>query len=399
MNAPLQVDAIIQRHATDAAFYWSQCDGASRSPLLTAERLQHFRYLLQAHLEGLQIAGEAGWQAAFKAFERWKGPSETFVCAWLALGEVDGAKFKAIWPLVAEQPERMLRGVISALAQIGDEPAARCIGRWGLSTGFPVLQVAALRAAAHRSELSATTLQDLFALGQASPDPHVQAASCRLARRLPGSTVLTSLTAMLGAPSNAVRAEAAIALLQHSHASAWQPLAEALQSRAATLPSLTGWQQSQAMHSLSRWVHYTGCHAARNSPTLLALRDSLPERLALQLALYHGAASWLPWIRDRASSSAHARYAGWVWQCLTGIDLEAHHLCLMPESNDLQEGDPQDAGLSLPAASRMPDTPTLPQDVAILLGQPVSPARLPQIIATAPCALAHLAKLHQEFEA
>ncbi|MEH6461969.1 HEAT repeat domain-containing protein [Chitinimonas sp. JJ19] len=399
MNAPLQVDAIIQRHATDAAFYWSQCDGASRSPILTAERLQHFRYLLQAHLEGLQIAGEAGWKAAFKAFERWKGPSETFVCAWLALGEADGAKFKAIWPLVAEQPERMLRGVISALAQIGDEPAARCIGRWGLSTGFPVLQVAALRAAAHRSELGATTLQDLFALGQTSPDSHVQAASCRLARRLAGPAVVPSLTALLDTANYVVRAEAAIALLQHGNASAWQPLSKALQSRAATLPSLTGWQQSQAMHSLSRWVNYAGLHSTRNNTALLALRDSLPDRLALQLALYHGAANWLPWVRDHTNAGPHARYAGWVWQCLTGIDLEAHHLCLTPESNDLQEGDPQDVGLPLPAAARLPEALPLPQDVAVLLGQPVSPARLQQIIATAPCALAHLATLHQEFEA
>lgn len=61
-HTALIIDATVLRHAEDAAFYWSQLDWTLRSPELGFPRLEHFNKLLQAHLDGLNIAGPTGWK-------------------------------------------------------------------------------------------------------------------------------------------------------------------------------------------------------------------------------------------------------------------------------------------------------------------------------------------------
>jgi hypothetical protein len=60
----LIIPALVHRHAGDAAFYWQQHDGSAHSPLVGLPQLAEFDRLLDAHLDGLWVAGEPGWEIA-----------------------------------------------------------------------------------------------------------------------------------------------------------------------------------------------------------------------------------------------------------------------------------------------------------------------------------------------
>ena len=71
-TTPLIIKPLILQHAEDAAFYWTQRSTKAHSPLLRFDRLTHFDRLLTAHLDGLRVAGDVGWECALKNLQRWK---------------------------------------------------------------------------------------------------------------------------------------------------------------------------------------------------------------------------------------------------------------------------------------------------------------------------------------
>ena len=54
------IPPLVERHVGDAAFYWQQRDQSAHSPLLDWQALRHFDRLLEAHLDGIRAAGDAG---------------------------------------------------------------------------------------------------------------------------------------------------------------------------------------------------------------------------------------------------------------------------------------------------------------------------------------------------
>ena len=121
------ITPLVERHVGDAAFYWTQHDRSVHSPLVDLAELRRFDRLLDAHLDGAQVAGETGWQLALAALARWHGPGEAFVCTVLALGAREpGVRLAATWAIVEQAPERMLRGVIGVFSR--PTGSLRCTG-------------------------------------------------------------------------------------------------------------------------------------------------------------------------------------------------------------------------------------------------------------------------------
>ncbi|MDQ1918736.1 hypothetical protein [Massilia pseudoviolaceinigra] len=97
--------ALVKRHTEDAAFYWAQHEASIDSPRLSLNELARFSDLLDAHLEGISVAGSPGWQPALSALERWKQPGEAFVAAYSALGRNDPSELVQLLLHVRAQPE------------------------------------------------------------------------------------------------------------------------------------------------------------------------------------------------------------------------------------------------------------------------------------------------------
>lgn len=355
---PAMILPIVRRHADDAAFYWSQIDGATLSVLLRAESVSSFQDLLGAHLEGLMAAGEVGAQIALGNLERWRKPGEAFVAMLLALEHGNGAftpEMSSVMRSIGVHVDVLGRGAISALAWTAPEKRANWI-REALSSESPVNIVIALRA-------SALVREDVpgVSMWTQHPDGHVRAAACRAG----GVGDRRAIAALGHDEVHFVRAESAIALARLGHggepadrgvaaAQLWPCVTE----QAAIWASSTGWPRAQAERRLRRWLRHLAWFTLPGHPGMGALIDRLPRRFALEAILAHGDAAHLPFVITAMDDEREARWAGWTWQAITGIDVEAEGLALKEPEIDLDaplsasraDGD---AGLPLPDAARI----------------------------------------------
>lgn len=378
-----------------------------------------FDQLLDAHLDGLHAAGDAGWSMALAELQRWKGASEVFVCVVLALSRDDSdARLVAVWQVVQTDPQRMLRGFMSALAWVPAQQALPCCQHLlARPEAGSALQVLALRALALMERRDAPDPSSVWgqAIGAtlpralASEDSHLRAAACRL---LPHADARLWLP-LLDDPQPAVQAEAAISLyplLQHPQrlpgagGSAGEPhdvrrraanaLWQAADRLGQELPGLSGSHRSQAQHRLLRWVCHLGLVAPLDDAGGDRLLTLLPPRLGLWFVLHHGSGRHLPWVVQQMADPGVARLAGWVWSALTGIELRQRGLDLTPRAPDPESRgtDIHDPGLPEPDAQAIQALRiSLPVDGACLAGQPIDREVLTQALWHGPQAIRWIA--------
>jgi hypothetical protein len=424
LQAPPIIAALVRRHVEDASFYWAQHDASAYSPRLSLSGLARFSDLLDAHLEGVLVAGSAGWPPTLGALERWKQPGEAFVCAYAALHRGDMAQLDALLEIVRARPDELLRGVISALAWVPQASALAFVSHWTQGDSDSVMQVAALRALAL---MEATALQT--ALSQplkhflASADAHVRAAACRVAANAQSDPQLDlALRTCLQDLNLAVRAQAAIAVARracrarfdaaknqlHPYAKAdannraeqsndvgllaAETLWQCIVSQVSLVAEHSGWYRKQALRRLNRWVQHLAGMIPLGNPQLTALLAFMPARVGLRFVVYHGDPAHLPYVLTHMTEPETARYAGWVWQTVTGVDLVNAGLSLAeseqaisPAISDARAD--ADLGLALPnpAAVAAYGNSSLDNGQHYLFGQILTPTS----------ALAHLTESPQ----
>jgi uncharacterized protein (TIGR02270 family) len=114
MNANAHhIQSIIDQHAEEAAFLWLLRDAAVSAPHYSLKDLADLDDRVEAHLDGLRIAGEAGWATCAAALEQ-DEPGEVFAAAALAFRSGDGKRIDAVVNTGSASAENY-RGLISAL--------------------------------------------------------------------------------------------------------------------------------------------------------------------------------------------------------------------------------------------------------------------------------------------
>jgi len=341
---------LIDRHAGDAGFYWAQITDSAHSPVVDLDGLADLERLLDAHLDGLRAAGDAGWEAALAAWQRWGTAEEMYVCARLAL-ESDRARerMRTLWPSDPARMQRVLPGLVGALAHTGALDWIQC--RLGADSPLPA-QEAAWRALARLARMGT----DVGAVAAHAMPAALRAAAAPIRRAALGAAVrigwLELARPALGDPDPDVRAEAAIDLVTQSPAAAAVVLREVIAAALAGLAELSGTPHREAAEGLTRWVRYLALAADPAAPTDERPPLPMPVRIGLEYALQRGAPALLPWVVAQMHDPEAARLAGWVWSSLTGIDLEQHGLTLEPREPDPDHEPPPtdelDSGLPLP---------------------------------------------------
>ncbi|MDQ1835660.1 hypothetical protein RBA09_33640, partial [Massilia sp. CCM 9029] len=92
-------------------------------------------------------------------------------------------------------------------------------------------------------------------------------------------------------------------------------------SQAGLHAGATGWYRMQSARRLHRWTTKLALLTVPGASTSQDLLSCLPTRSALTFALAHGDLVHLPFVVEQMRNPEVDRYAGWVWQTLTGMDL------------------------------------------------------------------------------
>ena len=113
---PRPLPNVLSQHAEEAAFLWLLRDVAVASAHHDLESLTRLDDRLEAHLDGLRIAGEVGWQAAWSEFEAHPEPGETFAAAVLAFESAHPTRTQQVLDAIKADPS-LIRAVVSAFGR------------------------------------------------------------------------------------------------------------------------------------------------------------------------------------------------------------------------------------------------------------------------------------------
>jgi uncharacterized protein (TIGR02270 family) len=369
---------LLREHAEEAAFLWRLRHVMVRRANQRLSDLAEHDERIEAHLDGLRLAGPQGWEIAHALLLESPDGGAAFVAAQMASEPL----VPAIWlaavstALIAEPI--LAESVIAGLTWSDTTRACQVITAWNVAESAVLREVAigvAVAAGADASNL----IRDACTAANARLRCAGLRAIGRLGRRQLRTSCQRALQdaepdcraaavwslAMIGGDHNTLRAQA-------ERGGAWE--VELTILAASRLPRA----------AVMEWIN-----DHRNLPANL--------RRSLILAAHHGDIVVVPWIIKRMQIPALARLAGAAFAQLTGLDLEDAGLVAAPPKNfhsgptdNPADGDvapDPDEYLPWPDAVRITawweqHRAKLPENVRLLLGHPLTPEHLDHVLCT-----------------
>jgi uncharacterized protein (TIGR02270 family) len=368
---------IIEHHARDAAFLWHTRDTAVRSSAFDLEALHRLDDRVDAHLDGLRIAGDIGWEIC-KAHLTDPRAGEAFTATVLA---VDRADVHALAAVLAHgaRSSTAARGIVSGLGWAPLVQVRRFLNELLADDAPPELTYFGIAGSAlHRHDPGVSLTQAVY-----RRDPRLQARSLRAVGELGRADLLPELRRELDSDQEACRFWAA-----WSAALLGEPAASDVLWRFAfgggTFAELAC---SMAIRNVDPAV---ACAKVRELADTAGRR-----RVALVGAASLGDPELVPWVIESMATLEHARFAGWTFAMITGADLSKQKLDRQPPAG-FRAGpsdDPNDPNVALDPDECLPwpdvdvvrvwwerrGTGFLPGR-RLLLGKPLEPAWLEQVV-------------------
>lgn len=323
---------LYEEYAEEASFLYEQRQAAVRSPDYTLEELLELDERIEAHIDGLRIGGDAGWQIVKEQLAL-EEAGEVFTGAVLAFESADEQRISEVLE-VATQSAELARGAISALGWLSYEQAQPHIQRL-IESDEPMRQrIGIASVAVHRQDPGP-------ALKEAVDDsePLVRAWALRAVGELGRRDLLSAVTANMQAEDESCRfwaAWSAALLGDISSANVLRELAEAegpLAERACQLAAKR-MGQAEAIQWQKQLAEHQGYH-----------------RLAIIAAAAIGDPVLVPWLIDMMKVEEMARPAGEALTTITGVDIAYEDLeAEGPESSedeDLETESDEDVEMDL----------------------------------------------------
>ncbi|WP_416140829.1 TIGR02270 family protein [Halomonas sp. HK25] len=298
------IEKVVDQHAEESAFLWLLRDEAVAAPHYSLLDLAKLDKRVEAHLDGLRIAGDAGWDvcAAELAHEE---PGEVFAAAMLALESGDAARIRRVYEVVASAPETQ-HGLVSAFGWV-DRACWRGEVRDLLVADSPFWRRLGLAAAATQRVDPGRPLLEALEAGE----PALCATALRAAARLGRADLLPAVQAQLTSDDEAVRFSAAWAATLLGDRGAAPRVALACVEADHPLfaaPALRVALRALPPNEGQQWLG----HLARQPHTL---------RNAVVACGILGNPVNVPWLLEQMGIPELARVAGEAFTLITGVDL------------------------------------------------------------------------------
>ena len=298
----MMITEIVSQHVEEAAFLWLLRSNAVRQPHYALKDLVKLDDRVEAHLDGLRVAGEPGWELCKAALGN-EEAGEVFAASVMAFGSGIEARIQAVLDVVMAKPE-LARGMVSALGWCTIEQALPQT-QWFLSSQVHLhRQIGFAGCAVHR-------VDPKHALTQAvtSRNLVLRARALKAVGELGRKDLLKAVKENLGAEDGQVRY--------------WAAWSGALLGEPAAVSVLRQFVESghprreqacaMALQRMSVQEGQTWLKSLANDPGTL--------RLAVQAAGVIGDPTNIPWLVQQMANPIIARVAGESFSFITGIDL------------------------------------------------------------------------------
>jgi uncharacterized protein (TIGR02270 family) len=143
------IPEVVTQQAEEAAFLWLLRDAAVGQPHYSLADLAKLDNRVEAHIDGLRVAGDDGWQILKKQLEEHTEPGEVFAAAVSAFESGKDDRIGEIVKFGTKSPE-VSRGLVSALGWLSYEKAEKFIRRLLEAEAPAVRRVGIAASAIHR---------------------------------------------------------------------------------------------------------------------------------------------------------------------------------------------------------------------------------------------------------
>jgi uncharacterized protein (TIGR02270 family) len=326
-----------EEYAEEAQFLWLQRLHAVNAPNYSPQQFADLDERLEAHIDGLRLAGDEGWNLAETALEN-ESSEDFFPAAVLALEAQDGRFDRLIER--ASQISDVVPGLISSLGWVDPKFLTSRVHAL-LEDSSPFKQMLGIAACVeHRRDLG--TLLEGYLASQVGS---VRTRALRAAGELGRKDLLAQILKALGDSKQEARFWSAWSgVLLGDRASALQAL--------KTYALKPGAHQMQALQLALMAMDLDGGHK---------LLHQLPEtpdtdRLRIIGSGYIGSTRYVPWLIQQMKQSWLARVAAEAFVNITGADFNLDQL-EAPPPDDFEDGpteDPDDENVEVPEDIALP---------------------------------------------
>jgi uncharacterized protein (TIGR02270 family) len=301
------ITEIVSQHAEEAAFLWILRSRAIRAPHYLLKDLAKLDDRVEAHLDGLRIAGEPGWELCKAALGN-EEAGEVFAASVMAFESGSESRIQVVMDVVTAKPE-FLQGMVSALGWLRFEQASPHLQRLHTSNVHLHRQVGLAACAVHRDVPS-----QVLSLAVGSRNLPLRARALKAVGELGRKDLLGAVKDNLRAEDEGVRF--------------WAAWSGALLGEPSAIPVLQGLAVAGNLRTEQAYVM-----ALRRLPLAeghtwvkdLAKRSE-SQRMAVIGAGVIGDPILIPWLMEQMAIPELARVAGESFSFITGIDLAYDNL-------------------------------------------------------------------------
>jgi uncharacterized protein (TIGR02270 family) len=305
-------ERITEDHARQAAFLWLLRDHAVRDVAYDLGRLAELDERLEAHLDGLRLAGEDGFDACRALLADPEG-GEVFGAAVVAIERWDLRGLAHVLDVGGEAPD-LARGLVSALGYLDQDRVERLLpGLLSPSVPAPLTWLGISACAVHRLDPGAP-----LGYALAASDARVRARALRAAGELGKVDLLPEIRQALSAEDPLCRFWAAWSAAIFGEEAA----SRALWDFAVSESPFAERAVSLALRRLDTRTAFTWVE------TLAGAGRGL--RVPIRAAAAAGDPALVPWLLEAMRSPEAARLAGGALTLVTGVDLAAEKLTAKP---------------------------------------------------------------------
>jgi len=303
----LIIPEIIFQHAEETAFLWGFRDRAVHKANYSLKNLADIDERVEAHIDGLRIAGEAGWDVCQQALEL-EEPGEVFAASVLAFEGGDEQRIDTVIVAGSVSPETW-RGLVSAFGWLSLEQATALVSKMLQSEILNYKRLAIAGSAIHR-------LNPGIALTAAfdDPEPIFQARALKAVGELKRSDLLPELRLRF----------------KHDEASCrfWAAWSALLLRDAVALDILKPFAINESafqQKAVQLFFRVIGSEETQASLTELAKEPNGFRQVVIATGEV-GDPVRIPWLIEVMTQPELARVAGEAFSMITGVDIAYENL-------------------------------------------------------------------------